>query len=325
MFMQSLTLLRRTLGVGLALAATALAPGAFAQSFTCSNPTVTPNNSFTITCNPATVTAGAAGTFSVSGPSSLQVSTSGTITISRSGGQTGAFNVAWNTAGQCTGSGTATFADGTTASATGTVTAAAAVGSGSCTVSLGQPVFVSGAQGTGATSGAAWPITITTASSPSQPSQPSQPAGCPAATFSAITLANNGASGPWTFIQLAANSVGSFSLPSVNAGHYSGVIYPGVVSLSPSGGNLVEATISKCKGEINPNAGACYMKTQTVDGSSISWVGIATPYNAATLDALGFCNAPSSTGPWYVNVRYQYQTCTGGACGYQWWWLDSWM
>lgn len=321
MTIQSLNLLRRTFVACLTLAATALSGNAFAQTFTCSNPTITPNNSFTITCNPQSApVAGAAGTFSVSGPASLTVSTSGTITISRSGGSTGAYSVAWNATGQCTGSGTASFADGSTASVNGTVSAGAS--QGSCSVALAQPVFVSGTQGTGASSGAAWPISITAGSNPNP--QP-QPGNCPAATYTDVTLSNNGSSSAITLIRMTSGTIGTFALPNTNPGHRSAAFYPGTTSTSPAGGTL-EVTISKCKGEINPSAGACYMRTQTFDGSGIFWVSVPVAYDDATLTSWGMCNAQASAGPWYVNVKYTFSSCSfGSACGYSWSWYDAWL
>src|SRR5262249_25540487 len=157
------------------LAVAALSAGtAFAQTFTCSNPTITPNNSFTITCNPqAAPVAGAGGTFTLGGPASLTTGTSGSVTINRSGGTTGTYSLTATASGACSGSAAPTFAENGGTSTSFTVTAGGSAGT--CTVALGSLQLTAGSPSPGATLGS----NLTIAVNAPAPPPPPPVAGCP--------------------------------------------------------------------------------------------------------------------------------------------------
>ena len=97
-------------------------------------------------------------------------------------------------------------------------------------------------------------------------------------------------------------------------------------SQSPNGGVVIELTMSKCKGEINPNAGACYYTSRLTNFNSLQWLTSPSLTLApALVDAFGICRAYSSEGQWYANVRWTYSACNAGAnnCGFTVTWYDG--
>ena len=320
-----LNLLRRTSTVCLALAA--LCGGtAFAQTFTCSNPTITPNNSFTITCNPQTTAppvAGAAGTFSLSAPGSLTTGQGSSVTVSRSGGATGGYTATVSTSGSCSGSGSVVFADGfTTATGSNTVAITAGGTAGSCTVSLSLNGPTGTTPGTPA-SIAGSPAIVAVNAQAAPPPPPA--AGCPTDTSSAVSLRSNTVSGTATPVNLPSGSIGSFALPLLPAGHTEGLLQVTESSQTPNGAVTIEFQISRCKGQIDPNAGVCYYTSHLTNFNSLNWAAAPMALPPALVAAFGICTAYQSDGTWYANLRWTYSACNAGAnnCGFTVTWYDG--
>jgi len=322
-----LNLLRRTSTACVALAALS-AGTTFAQTaFTCSNPTITPSNSFTITCSPASTTppaAGAAGTFSLSAPGSLTTGQGSSVTVSRNGGATGGYTASVTTSGACTGGGSVGFADNSqTATPSSSVAITAGASAGSCTVTLGLSGPTGTTPGTGAS--IAGSPAIVAVNAPAAPPPPPA-AGCPSDTSSLVTLRSNTTAGTASPVNLPSGAIGSFALPTLASGHNSGLLQITESSQSPNGGVTIELTMSKCKGEINPNAGACYYTSRLTNFNSLQWLTSPSLTLApALVDAFGICRAYSSEGQWYANVRWTYSACNAGAnnCGFTVTWYDG--
>ena len=118
----------------------------------------------------------------------------------------------------------------------------------------------------------------------------------------------------------------SLPLPTVNPGHNSGNMWITEASTSPSSGILIEASISKCKGVIDTGNGSCYLRSQMSNFNSIMWLANnPAGYSQALLDSMGVCNAPASQGPWFLNIRFTYQSCNIGVCGESLTWYDGWL
>ena len=328
-------LLRRTLTVCFAVATAAFATAAAAQSFTCSFPTISPNGAFSIACSPpantgttgttgtgGTTTGTAGGVFTLAGSTTMSVGTSGTVSVTRSGAATGGYNVSIvpSPANVCSGGGTITFNDGASAATNGNVVGITPVAAGTCTVTLGLSA-PSGTQPTNAATTAGSPLVITISSGPTQTVQ--NVGNCPALPSNYIDISPYPTtSGPATTVRMASGVTGGFPLPMTNAGHSSGAMWIVDNTIGPNSSNTIEIGISRCKGQIDPNAGACYLKTQPYN--SITWAGKnPQSYSSTDLNNAGFCPAFESQGTWYMNVRYNYASCLYGTCGETFTWYDS--
>lgn len=146
--------------------------------------------------------------------------------------------------------------------------------------------------------------------------------GCPAPTLAGVL----GAAGNTTLTRMASGAIATYTLPAIPTTRYSGTFVLSETTTShPADPYLMEIHINKCKGLVQPTVGdSCYISTTSrkalFDKLWITtFVGrLTTP---ALINAAGYCYAPPSQGPWYVNIRYTYPTClSGGSCGWhaQW-------
>jgi hypothetical protein len=307
-------LLRRTAAAATAAAAFLIPSSAGAQTITLQgitgNPnctysgmTVTPAGNFTVNCQAAV--AGAAGTFGISGaPASMLVSTTANMFVSRTGGTTGAYSVAWMASGACSGSGTVTFADGSATAASITVTAGASAAN--CTVAASNPTLTGGTAGTSPAAAAATVFPVVTAS-------PGPVAGCTAPALGSPAPVPLNGPGMNNNMTLSSGTVGTFILTAPPSAYVSETINIGSTPGTRTG--TAEWTISQCPGIIDPTAGGCYYTSTFLNWNVLEvfyqTAGIWTPAKIASLTAYsGYCNTIAA-GQWYLNVRYT--TPGGGA------------
>lgn len=112
--------------------------------------------------------------------------------------------------------------------------------------------------------------------------------------------------------------VTSFPLLPVN--NHTGQINLAEGTSVPRSPLLTELTVSKCRGFVGPVPAnpACYTTSQISSYNNLPFFGKAFQgvTSAATAQLYGYCWAPESEGPWYVNVRYTYTNCQYGTCGF---------
>jgi hypothetical protein len=83
-------------------------------------------------------------------------------------------------------------------------------------------------------------------------------------------------------------------------------------SSAPTDGDI-EISINHCKGAIDTSGGACYSKYFVPN--SVNWTESATAVLNNCMADPNATTGPSS-GPWYINVRFNYTRCSWGQCGY---------
>jgi len=327
-------LLRRTFATCFVLAV-AFSTSAFAQSFNCSFPSITPSGSFTINCTPPASappsgqTAG--GQFTLSGATSLTVGSASSYSVTRSGSSlAGAYNasVTVSPANICSGGGSFSFGDGATAgSGSASVTPLA---QGTCTITLNLSSPTGTAPNVAATTSGS-PINATVSPVVVSGPPPSSGSGCPTGFVlpsnyadAAVTVypsyTNDGS--PNHLLRVASGVVSGFPLPKVNPGHNSGSMWITENVVSPASAISIDVMISPCKGYIPSDAagiataGACYLHSGNGSYNEIKWAGKdSAGYGAAFLNSAGFCPALESSGTYYVNIRFGYSACNYGTCG----------
>jgi hypothetical protein len=155
-------------------------------------------------------------------------------------------------------------------------------------------------------------------------STPTQPAGCPAIpsnaqseTFGVKSTHNRWVGDP------TGSRVIIAQMPS-----WSDSTVPSMISMNspfvytPSSGT-VRYSITKCPGEIRTDySDACNQVTDVTMWTSYWLPRAMGPFNSkATANASGYCWAPEAEGPWYLNIRYEFNgACGQGAqyCGMMW-------
>lgn len=124
-------------------------------------------------------------------------------------------------------------------------------------------------------------------------------------------------------VRLASGQVGTMPLPLIPDDHASDQLSFGE---SAGGANTpspvtVEISVSRCRGVIDDDT-ANFCNLRSMNGSYNSLVYVGRPYmtldDAMSVNARGYCWAPSSEGPWFVNMRWTYTECAFGAstCGF---------
>ncbi len=136
-------------------------------------------------------------------------------------------------------------------------------------------------------------------------------------------------SGTASSVNLPSGTVGSFAIPILPSGHTAGLMQITESSQSPNGAVTIELDISRCKGQISQNDGACYYRSQITNFNNLTWAaspmatlaGLPTSY----YDLFGICAAYQSSGTWYANVRWTYSACNAGTnnCGFTVTWYDQ--
>jgi hypothetical protein len=322
------SLLRRTLATLAALAAFFVASPSQALTISLSGSSgsscsydgalhVDPSGNISVTCQGGSTSA--PGAFILSGPSTLSVGGSGTITITRSGGNAGSATVAYAIGGTCTAaSGTLTYPD---AGGTVQTVPAGAAAAGTCTVTLSNP--------TTATLGFPASLSITVSAG----STPPPSSGCPSGFTTPTDLVVQSFAGIGRPINQYLKSGQIMTVPLlpsiVSLGNYGGQ-----VAFSYAGGMInpnsavIEMTLSTCSGYVetdgttsaHPHGNWCALRQANgQNGGSVTWFARAYPLygisSQATASSFTACWAPESSGPYYLNFRWT-GTCSSQTCGY---------
>jgi hypothetical protein len=154
--------------------------------------------------------------------------------------------------------------------------------------------------------------------------------GCPAAQ---TPLNDLGGQGKLTTVKLTSGGIATFSMPVPGTDRTGKVLSSLRFTLSettvtfPVAPWNYEIHVNKCRGLVQPSASdKCYavsgqksifekiIFTKTTSSGTFS--------TAAGITGAGYCYAPASGGPYYINIRYNYSACTaiGGYCG----WMAQW-
>lgn len=96
----------------------------------------------------------------------------------------------------------------------------------------------------------------------------------------------------------------------------------------PSGKVITEFQVSKCPGVIDPTPGRCSFRNDSgfVNNNGFEIYTKPLPqFGWIDQNTIPGCFAPASQGPWYLNVRWTYEFCAWGACGFSLQWsAGSW-
>src|SRR5205085_12116036 len=171
-------------------------------------------------------------------------------------------------------------------------------------------------------SGTAATITVSVPAPPPPPA----PSGCAAFSGQDVARRSGTTSGTPTPVNLASGTVGSLTLPQLPGGHIAGALQITESSQSPNGSVTIELDISRCKGQINQNDGACYFRSQISNFNNLTWAaGPLASVPAQYYDIYGICSAYQSSGTYYANVRWTYSACNSGTnnCGFTVTWYDQ--
>ena len=268
--------------------------------------------------------------FAFSSPSSTASvgTTADQIVVTRSGGTNGVFQVPVAIAGTLAPSGTllaGTLSPSTltfnanSASATVTYTPPSTTPSSpglpaNLLLSLGTPVQTSGPSGQAGTIGSNGTHEVTL----------NGPAvGCPSPEASVGSLGSGG-----TVNVLRGSSVltATYALPNTGTGFANIGLYQ--TPYTPVSGQLIsEIHISKCRGMTANQNNGCYTSSNSLSQVVKIWQTKLTSKLAspAAIAAIGRCYAPASQGPWYINIRVTYDTCSSmwGTCGWQPIWKEQ--
>jgi hypothetical protein len=149
------------------------------------------------------------------------------------------------------------------------------------------------------------------------------PVGCPSPEAQISQL---GSGGTVNVIRGASVLQSTYVLPTTATGFANIALYQ--TPYTPVSGNMVsEIHISKCKGMTPNQNNGCYIASSSMSQVVKVWqtkftLKLSTP---ALIAAAGRCYAPTSQGPWYVNIRVTYDTCspTWGTCGWQPIWKEQ--
>jgi hypothetical protein len=318
---------------------------------------VAPNGGIAITgCGGSTTPAGTpAGTFTISAANttalpwnvtSPSTGVAATFTVTRSNGTSGPVTLPFTRDGGCGPlplQDSVAFTDGQT---TATLTVRTPNNDATCTFTLGNPTAGSGSTASSAPVlgtayrayvlvgvGAGVPSWATTTPPPPPTGAFNCPTPDPINTTSNFSLTYGG--GLNGSLSMNSGQIGYTALPAFSssggpAQGESGKIGVNIGTNSPKSGT-VEVSINHCPGVIDTagayvqgtTGGKCY-QSFPIDQSEHDqfWFEAISPRGATTMDtwanAYSICEAYSSNGPWYVNVRYNFPD--GGAHNMVWQW-----
>ena len=297
---------------------------------------VAPNGAITVTCSGEIVPTGSSttptdptpppptetngltiGFYLSSAGGTLATGQTGQVSVVRRGETAGTYDVPYTVTGDaCTTTGlfSVTFGANETAPKAITQVVFAASGS-SCVVTMQSGLR----EGTTV-------ATFTRASTtPTTGGTPSPVAGCPALptnaqneTFGVLSSQNRWRGDPTGTRVIIAQ------MPTLPANYtYAGMISMNspFVATPPTG--VVRYSISRCPGEIKTDySDACNQHTETSMWTT-NWANKAsTTYPSKTAaNNMGVCWAPEAEGPWYLNIRYEFNGQCGdgtGSCGMMW-------
>jgi hypothetical protein len=261
-------------------------------------------------------------TFTTASSSTTIGSAAANLTVARSGGSNGTWNVPYTVGGTASvatvgGTGTLSFAPGSS-TATISVTPAATAPAGvtlpaSLTVNLGAAVQAAGGPaGQSASLGSIPTHTVNVGAASDCPAPP-------------LNLIESTFGGPGNVLVALAGSGQITSIP-MPIPPWAATTASLIVTNSPTAGTpdpmLLEMSISKCKGKIDPDVTSTYCNLRSPINiyNAITWQGIGfAPYTSqAKANLKGWCYAPFAEGQYYLNVRWTYTACPGGvsACGF---------
>lgn len=234
----------------------------------------------------------------------VEVSTSFTAVINRSGGSSGTVSTIVTGSGSCsTGSPQITFAPG---EVTKSLSVSASGTQGTCTLNLTN---LNGGVTLGNPSVATATVNASNSGGGGNPQQcATSPPGVLSGTFAG--------EGQWQQPFMGSGQIISFPLINpLPGGVLGGVVTTSQTAITPSP-LVMELSISRCPGDMEYGKNEqrrygltpCYQTTQNPSGLNVSWhTTVATHY--------AYCYAPASDGPWYVNLRLTFPSCAFGNCG----------
>jgi hypothetical protein len=312
-------LLRRTISIAgavLALAFAGTAPAAQivlsgqSQLGTCSfsgQLTVNPDGSLTVTCSGGTTGA----VFTLLAPAQLNINTTGNTqtTVSRSGGS-GALSVNYNITGAgCTNTGgTLQFPDAASPPQPISITTAGAPGA--CVVAITP------------SSGIATPSSASINVVDPNAGSGGGVQGCP--TSDPNALAVNVRFNNWLGQTQLSGLIGYTTVPVPLQTSKASVMYDQSIGTTTASAMRTEISVSKCPGVIDSSVPQCYLSSDnTLDNRLTIYTKPVFNWNSqAALGSRG-CWAPASEGPWYLNYRWTYSGCAYGSCGFVMQWFNG--
>lgn len=148
-------------------------------------------------------------------------------------------------------------------------------------------------------------------------------APCPAPPADLVELTLPDGYGHPIAARLASGQTGSIEVPAFSDDHASEQITFGE---SAGGANspqpvTIDISISRCKGVIHPDT-TSFCNVHSTNGAYNSVVYFARPFmtldDEESVNARGYCWAPAAQGPWFVNMRWTYESCAFGSatCGF---------
>ena len=151
-------------------------------------------------------------------------------------------------------------------------------------------------------------------------------AGCPVPETTAVSMKG---AGVFELLQMPSGGIKTYLLPTPLAPKITGSFNLAPTTPSyPVAPWYYEVHINKCKGLVQSTPGdGCYgqFANATAIFSKVWFTKFTSSYDTTVkLSKYGYCHAPPSEGPWYVNVRYTYASCSavGGVCGWHVQWTN---
>ena len=255
-----------------------------------------------------------------------------TITVTRTGGINGTWSVPYSLAGTLAASaadtlpangelsGTLTFT-GATGSVPGNQTATLTYSPPIAAVTTPANLIISFGAPTGGIGGT--PPQAATIGAPHELTLNSAPVGCPVPETTANSLGGPGS--PITLV-MPTGMIKTYTLPTPVSPKTTGAFkLSGGSNSYPMTPWYYEVHINKCKGQVQETVGdSCYGKFANAAAvfTKVWFTKTIGAYDTVLkIQKAGYCYAPPSEGPWYVNIRYTYAGCTSGpACG----WAAQW-
>jgi hypothetical protein len=155
-------------------------------------------------------------------------------------------------------------------------------------------------------------------------------AGCPVQQTDVVDLYG---AGKLTTTKLASGGIATFKMPTPET--VRGIVMSSLkftlsetTSTYPNAPWSYEIHVNKCRGLVQPSStDKCYASSgnRSIFEKVIftKTTASGTYSTAAGITGAGYCYAPASGGPYYINIRYNYASCPyqgGTACG----WMAQW-
>lgn len=254
------------------------------------------------------------------------------IVVNRSGGTNNAWTVPVTLSGGLTASGSLIAGTGTTTPAGSPVLLQFPENSASATLTFDP----AGATPASPTLPSSLVLTLgTPTSSTAPPAQTGSASGSHTLTLNGPavgcpvpeTTANNLGGGGYTNLtRLSSGTVHTFTLPTPTLNKKTGIFKLSETSVTwPIAPWNYEIHINKCKGLVQAATGdGCYASSANKTLFNKVWfTAFTTGFPTKTkMDLYGYCYAPPSEGPWYINIRYNYASCTTAPCGWHAQWTN---